>query len=481
MFRYRTLFGRISAICITVLVVALLLFNVLVSLKLRSSRINSAIAGLSESAGLINAAFSEYYESGDTGESIYSYIQELAQKQNCIIWIADAYDRIVYVMSGVDEEDYGDNARTNKNTLTDIVEGGEGAYTISEEEGMFYAPLVTVGSPIKVEGETIGAVYLHLRLTDLSDTVKIISGESALILGLGILLSLGLSYMVSRWIARPLYDMNKAALALARGNFKQRIKVRDNSELGQLSQTFNMMVEELEKYENTRESFVGNVSHELRSPITAIQGFVQGMLDGTIDESERRQYLEIVLGESRRMNALIRDLLDLVKIESGQFPLKKSAWDINELIRRTLINYLNKIEDKKIELAVNLPDTPSKVLADYDRIAQVFTNLLDNAVKFCNEGGSIKIWTYEAEGKLHVSIANTGQTIPKEDLRYIFDRFFKVDKSHNRKTPGTGIGLSIVREIINLHNEKIWVNSKPGTGTVFTFTLTLALKGQKNA
>ena len=371
---------------------------------------------------------------------------------------------------------------TNVQTLSSTIKSGASAYTIAEGKGMFYSPLVTVGSPLQVQGETIGSVYLHLRLTDLASTMKIFSSETVFTLGIGITLCLLLSFIVSKWISRPLYDMNEAAIALARGNFKQRIQVRDNSELGRLSETFNMMVEELEKYENTRESFVGNVSHELKSPITAIQGFVQGLLDGTIDESERRQYLEIVLAESRRMNTLIGDLLDLVKIESGQFPIKKSVWDVNELIRRCLINFLSKIEDKKIELAVNLPEEATNVFADYDRIAQVLTNLLDNAVKFCEEGGSVKIWTYTAEGKLHVNIANTGQIIPKEDLRYIFDRFFKVDKSHNRKTPGTGIGLSIVREIINRHDEKIWVNSRQGTGTVFTFTLSLApeTKGQKN-
>ena len=174
------------------------------------------------------------------------------------------------------------------------------------------------------------------------------------------------------------------------------------------------------------------------------------------------------------MNALIVDLLDLVRIESDQFPMDMAVWDINELIRRCIINFIGKIEDKRIDLSVNIPEEKTEVRADMDRITQVITNLLDNAVKFWEEGGTIKIWTYLSDGKVNINISNTGQIIPPEDLKYIFDRFFKVDKSHNRKIPGTGIGLSIVKEIINRHDEKIWVNSQAGMGTVFTFTLSLA-------
>ncbi len=174
------------------------------------------------------------------------------------------------------------------------------------------------------------------------------------------------------------------------------------------------------------------------------------------------------------MNSLIIDLLDLVRIESDQFPMEMTVWDINELIRRCIINFIGKIDDKHIDLAINIPEEKTEVKADKDRITQVITNLMDNAVKFCEEGGSIKIWSYLSEGKVNINISNTGKIIPQEDLKYIFDRFFKVDKSHNRKIPGTGIGLSIVKEIINRHNEKIWVNSQVGMGTVFTFTLALA-------
>ena len=246
-----------------------------------------------------------------------------------------------------------------------------------------------------------------------------------------------------------------------------------------MADTYNNMADELEKYEGTRQSFVANVSHELRSPLTSIQGFVQGMLDGTIENKDMPQYLEIVLSETKRMSLLIQDLLDLAKIESGQFPLEITKFDICEEIRRTLISFLTKIEDKNIDVTADIPGDAKIVLADKRRIAQILTNLLDNAVKFCEKNGSLKIWTYDADGRIHINISNSGAYIPEEDLPYVFDRFFKVDKSHTKKAPGTGIGLSIVKNIVLQHGEKIWVNSRKGTGTVFTFTLRLSDENPK--
>ena len=156
-----------------------------------------------------------------------------------------------------------------------------------------------------------------------------------------------------------------------------------------------------------------------------------------------------------------------------------TRWDLSEMLRRSLIRFIGKIEEKNLELAVNIPEEQLMVLADQDRIAQVVTNLLDNAVKFCEMHGTLKLWVYCADAKVHVNISNTGEIIPEQDLPFVFDRFFKVDKSHNRKSPGTGLGLSIVKKILLQHGQDIWVNSKPGMGTVFTFTLEQAAEEKK--
>ncbi|MGI6664804.1 MAG: sensor histidine kinase [Christensenellaceae bacterium] len=484
MLRYKTLFSRIVVICIVVLVSAILLLNIFTATRLRKQKIDDKAKTLRAQATQISHTYEMAFEEKDEVKFFYSDLENIAYRESCVIWVVDSFGTIKEISEeGTAYENHADAMQYNMEFLAARLGEENGAVaTAYESASLTSAPLVTAGILLSVNGVEMGSVYLHVMLTDIAGTVRVLAEQSIFVFLGGLLLAGVLSFFVSRGIAKPLYAMNQAAKELARGNFKERIEVRDTGdELGQLTQTFNMMAEELEKYEDTRESFVGNVSHELKSPLTAIQGFVQGMLDGTIDNSERDQYLEIVLLETKRMNTLITDLLDLVKIESDQFIIDMTVWDINELIRRILINYISKIEEKHIELAINIPEGKTDVLADQGRIAQVLTNLLDNAVKFAEEGGTVKIWSYESEGKVLINIANSGQVIPKEDLRFIFDRFFKADKSHNRKVPGTGIGLSIVKEIINRHNERIWVNSRPEAGTVFTFTLTLASETKETA
>jgi signal transduction histidine kinase len=172
------------------------------------------------------------------------------------------------------------------------------------------------------------------------------------------------------------------------------------------------------------------------------------------------------------MSALITDLLNLAKIESGQFPMELSEFDINELIRRCIIVFEQRIEEKKLIVNINLGEEKLMAWADEDRISQVVTNLIDNAVKFSYEGGELKVWTHVVENKVYVNIADTGEGIPQEEQQYVFERFYKVDKSHSRNKPGTGIGLSIAKRIIMQHGEKITLQSAEGKGTTFTFTLT---------
>ena len=252
------------------------------------------------------------------------------------------------------------------------------------------------------------------------------------------------------------------------------MKPRTSDELGELAESFNKMADEIKLQDGLRNTFIANVSHELRTPLASMQGFIQGMLDRAIDEADRDKYLEIVLGETKRMNTLITDLLHLAKIESGQFPVELSEFDINELIRRCIIVFEQRIEDKHLSVDVHLSDEKTMVWADEDRISQVITNLVDNAVKFSDDGGELKVWANTIGNKVYVNIADTGEGIAEEEQPYIFERFYKIDKSHSRSKPGTGIGLSIVKRIISQHGEKISLQSTPGKGTTFTFTLSKA-------
>jgi len=203
------------------------------------------------------------------------------------------------------------------------------------------------------------------------------------------------------------------------------------------------------------------------------------MLDRAIEESERDKYLEIVLTETKRMNMLISDLLSLAKIESGKFPVEYSEFDVNELLRRCILMFEQRIEEKHLQVSLGIGEDKLFVWADEDRISQVITNLVDNAVKFSLDGGQISVWTRVEGNKVKISVSDTGVGIPAEDQPFIFERFFKVDKSHSKATPGTGIGLSIVKRIIAQHGEKISFESTRGSGATFTFTLTRALPKRK--
>ena len=480
MFRTRTIFARVAWLCTLVSALGLILANTLFVIRMKENGIEQATQELGGCAENISDVFQENYTAGDTGEALFGELYKMAEYEKYVIWIADSYGNIIFRLTGDEQSgEYESYFARGMAVLADSLSQGKMSYTVQDGQGLFAEPIVTLGSPVLVSGQRVGTVYLHTRLADTASAMRILLMQTLIAFAVCFAVAALGSLLLSKRVLRPLYDINLAAKALAKGDFSQRIEQREKGEIGQLVETFNMMSAELEKYENTRQSFVANVSHELKSPMTSIQGFVQGMLDGTIEGEDQKQYLEIVLSETKRLNILIGDLLDLAKIDSARFPMHMTRWDLSEMLRRSLIQFIGKIEEKNLELAVNIPEEQLMVLADQDRIAQVVTNLLDNAVKFCEMHGTLKLWVYCADAKVHVNISNTGEIIPEQDLPFVFDRFFKVDKSHNRKSPGTGLGLSIVKKILLQHGQDIWVNSKPGMGTVFTFTLEQAAEEKK--
>jgi signal transduction histidine kinase len=236
------------------------------------------------------------------------------------------------------------------------------------------------------------------------------------------------------------------------------------------------MADELNTLEQARRSFVANVSHELRSPLTSMRGFLDAMQDGTITGEEVPHYLGIVIEENNRMIHMVNGLLDLARIESGQYELNLDVFDINELIRRTLITFETRIGEKRLDVQADLSEDQCFVEADKSQIAQVLRNLIDNAIKFSPEGAPLFVLTASDKNKVTVSVRDSGCGISEADIPYIFDRFYKAEKAHTPKShTGTGLGLSIVKHIIDLHKQSITVESKPGEGTAFTFTLKKAV------
>ncbi|MBE6054235.1 MAG: HAMP domain-containing histidine kinase [Clostridium sartagoforme] len=282
-------------------------------------------------------------------------------------------------------------------------------------------------------------------------------------------------YFAQKILIKPLSEINNAAKKFAKGEVKKRIHIDSNDEIGELADSFNIMAESLEKVDLVRREFISNVSHELRSPITSIKGFITGIIDGVIPKDKERYYLNIINDEVSRISRLVTDLLDISSMESGRFKLSINRMDINEIISLCILNLEGKIQQKKINVEVIFNKDYEYCFGDKDRIIQVVTNLLENAIKYGDEGGKIKIDTYGKAENVYVSIFNSGSNIPKEDINKVWERFYKVDKSRTNKV-STGLGLPIVRLILTEHKQDIWVENIPNKGVKFTFTLKRASK-----
>ncbi|MBQ3268389.1 MAG: HAMP domain-containing histidine kinase [Clostridia bacterium] len=346
----------------------------------------------------------------------------------------------------------------------------EGLFPELEKEGR----IVTIGVPWYYgDYEVVGAVLLHIPTASLKvglgSVARQILPPALLALALGTILA----FFLARSQIRPLREMSSAVQEFTKGDLTRRVDIHCGGELEELGDSINRMAGELSRLEDSRRSFVANVSHELRSPITCMRGYVQAMQDGVIDAGDMPRYLQIVLDETDRLTALVNDLLDLSRLESGKFPLTLAPFDANELMRRNLVNFEPRIDAKGIAVSVELAEGPLTVLADANRINQVVSNIIDNAVKFMDgEGSRLTVRTAREGKNVRFTIANNGPRIAENDLPYIFERFYKADKAHT-SGGGTGLGLSICQRIMQQHGSKIEVRSDDGE-TAFEFVLPMS-------
>ena len=284
------------------------------------------------------------------------------------------------------------------------------------------------------------------------------------------------SSLMSAYQARPLNDMAEAARKFGRGEFGTRVTGYENrqDEISTLAEAFNSMANSLEQVENQRSEFIANVSHELKTPMTTISGFAEGILDGTIPPQRERESLEIIVSETRRLSRLVRRMLDLSRLRSATEQVTAQAqFDLTEILSRVLVSLEGKITDRKLDVEVNMPDERLMVWGDPDAITQVCYNLVDNAAKFAAQGTVISVDITKKDGKALTSISNLGATIPPDELPLLFDRFHKADYSRSVDRDGVGLGLYIVKTILGNLKENITVTSEDGV-TKFVFTLTLA-------
>src|SRR6266516_65180 len=287
--------------------------------------------------------------------------------------------------------------------------------------------------------------------------------------------SLFFSYL-SRRITAPLREMNRVALQIARGHFDQRVTIKTRDEVGALGETFNYMAASLAGLDQMRKDFVANVSHDLRSPLTSIHGFVRAFLDGTIHDQRKRHYLTIMEEQTERMIKLVNDLLDMARIEAGQLEIQPISFNLSELVRQVVARMEPEWGKKQVTVEVLSEETQDiHVVADRDRIDQVLVNLVQNAVQCSSPTSSVEV-IVKKEAQAVISVKDEGPGIRQEDMESIWERFYKADKARTKQT-GTGIGLSIVKHILDLHHSPISVKSEVGNGSIFTFTLPLAPLG----
>lgn len=333
--------------------------------------------------------------------------------------------------------------------------------------------IVTIGVPwFYGDNEVVGAVLLHIPMASLKVSVISVMRQVLPPALLALLLGTALAVFLARSQIRPLKEMSSSVREFSKGDLTRRVNVHCGGELQELGDSINRMAEALSRLEDSRRSFVANVSHELRSPITCMRGYVQAMQDGVIPAEEMPRYTQIVLDETDRLTALVNDLLDLSRLESGRIPLEIAPFDINELIRRVLVNFEPRIDAKRIGVRVELAEEPLQVLGDAKRINQVVSNIIDNAVKFMDgEDSRLTLRTAREGRQARVSIINNGPPISEGDLPYIFERFYKADKAHT-SGQGTGLGLSISQRIMEQHGSKLTARSD-ARETAFEFTLPL--------
>lgn len=279
------------------------------------------------------------------------------------------------------------------------------------------------------------------------------------------------SYFISERTARPLRNLSRAAKSFAAGQLDVRVEVRGNDEIAELGMAFNNMASSLATLEDTRRTFLANVSHDLRTPMTTIAGYIDNILAGTIPPEKHEYYLSIIASEVRRLSRLVASLLDISRIQAGERKFTMVPFDICELARQVLISFEQRIDQKRLDVSFECDDDRMMVIGDSDAIHQILYNICDNAIKFSCEGGAYRINLREMNKKVYVSVYNEGQGIPADDLPHIFDRFYKSDKSRGLDKTGVGLGMYISKTIIDAHGETISVSSKQGEYCEFTFTL----------
>lgn len=427
-------------------------------------------ANLYRESALISSNYAEnYFNRYMTLADFNSQLSALSTYLSSEIWIVDTKG-VIILNTALPEASDGSITISNFN-VTDF---GSSYYQIGNFYNYFSSETMSVFSPITVNYKVRGYVIIHKPTSSIVTLSNSFTNIAYQTLGLLFLAAFIVLVLFTYVVYIPIRKITRGADEYAAGNFEAKIDVHSNDEIGYLAASLNYMANELNSLEEDQRKFVSNVSHDFRSPLTSIKGYVEAILDGTIPVEMQDKYLNIILFETERLNKLTKSLLELNKYGTHGIMLDKIDFDINYTIRMTVQTFEGICKEKRISFNLILTGDTLFVTGDMSKIQQVIYNLIDNAIKFSHADSSITVETTEKNDKVFVSVKDTGIGIPKDSVNKIFDRFYKTDLSRGKDKKGTGLGLSIVKEIVQAHGENINVISTEGVGTEFIFTLPLA-------
>ncbi len=419
---------------------------------------------LYDEARLLASRYSSVYRGaapsqGDT----QMLIETVSTYLNSEIWIVDSRGSVV------EDSVHGTRTRTDIQGFDPTFTGNRG-YAVSSFYNCFSEDVLSVCAPITGNYQVHGYVLIHLPISEIKGLcdqfLNVLYVTSCIIFGLSLIILLVFTITVYF----PLKKITAAANQYAEGHLSHRVTVHTHDEIGYLADTLNFMSEKLEKGDEYQKNFIANVSHDFRSPLTSIKGYLEAILDGTVPPELQEKYLRLVISETERLNRLTQRLLLLNSLDQKE-SLTRSNFDINRVIKDTAASFEGTCKTRNIILDLTFSESITMVYADLGEIQQVLYNLIDNAIKFSNTDSTIFIQTTIKYEKVFVSVKDTGIGIPRDSQKKIWERFYKTDLSRGKDKKGTGLGLSIVKEIIQNHGETIDVISTEGVGTEFIFTL----------
>ncbi len=419
-----------------------------------------------EATLIANTYATDLYNNEVSLETVKKQLDSLDTYLNATLWIINPSGRMILDSSSpLDVE----NEIMIENFDPTITEGSY--YTIGNFFHTFEEEMLSVFAPITSDYKVKGYVVIHSSMSSIQNEANSLLNISYIMLIILFLLSLIILIFFTEIVYIPLRKITEATEQYASGNMHYEFTVESEDEMGYLAATLSYMASEIARSEDDQKKFVANVSHDFRSPLTSIKGYLEAMIDGTIPPEMHEKYLTILLNETERLRKLTNSLLTLNNLNTKGIMLNKTDFDINRTIRNVAASFEGTCRAKTIAIELVLTGEEMYVVADIDKIQQVLYNLLDNAIKFSHHNSVIKLETSEKHNKVFVSVKDSGIGIPKDDLKLIWDRFYKSDLSRGKDKKGTGLGLSITKEIIRSHGENINVISTEGVGTEFIFSL----------